>query len=226
MFEEDVELENKKSSFLPMLMIGVLVCAIGYGLFYVISDSQRKLTVEQATPLVLTQLTIMAPPMLEFHTGIVVYGMKENPSDPHFKLLAKAGLITAKPMGRPNEKISITLTDKGKHLLDSIPGVKKKDDKDNTVDYQVPLAVRKFDKVSGVTMQGSTHAVVDYTWLWEPNEMGKVLDASGSLLKSMGTYERQTMIDKFGAKFYTTAGPQTARLGVGYSSDKGWQIGQ
>ena len=225
MFEEDVALEKKQSSFIPMALIVILLGTIGYGIYYVISDSQRKLTVEEATPLAQSLLVRFNPPILDFHTGNVAYGMKENPSDPHFKLLAKAGLITVKPVGDPRLKINVTLTDKGKAILDGIPGTKKKDDKDNTVEYMVPLASRTLGKVSGVTMQGSTHAVVAYTWTWNPNDLGKVLDADSALMKSMGTYERQTLIDKYGAKFYTSAGPQSAKLAAEYAGGK-WQVTQ
>jgi len=217
MFEEDLELEKKNSSFIPMALIAILLCAIGYGIYYVVSDSQRKLTVEQATPLAQAQTGQMKAPVLEFHTGNVSYGMKENPSDPHFKLLAKAGLVTVKPVGDPRLKINVALTDKGKALLESIPGMKQKDDKDNTVDYVVPLANHKFTQVTGVTMQGTTHALVDYTWVWEPNELGKMLDADGPLVKAFTVWERQTLIDKYGAKFYNNGEQQKARLAAEFA---------
>ena len=44
-------------------------------------------------------------------------------------------------------------------------------------------------------------------------------------MKSMGTYERQTLIDKYGAKFYTSAGPQSAKLAAEYAGGK-WQVTQ
>lgn len=225
MFEEELELEKKNSSLIPMLLVGAVLCAIGYGIYYFITDTARKLSVEQATPLAQAVVKQMKPPVLDFHTGTVVYGMKENPSDPHFKLLAKAGLVTVKPVGDPRLKINVTLTDKGKQLIESIPGVQKKDDKENTVEYMVPLADHTFDKVSKVTMQGTTHAVVDYSWTWSPNELGKLLDADGELVKSFGVWERQTLIDKYGAKFYTSAGPQSTKLAAEFDHGKGaWKI--
>ncbi len=225
MFEEDLELEKKQSSIIPMALIAILLCAIGYGVYYVIHDSQRKLTVEEATPLAQAAVTAMKAPTLEFHTGTVVYGMKENPSDPHFKLLAKAGLVTVKPVGDPRLKINVALTEKGKALIEGVPGMTKKADKD-TVDYLVPLATHKFNKVEGVTMQGTTHAIVGYSWTWEPNDLGKVLDSDSPLVKSMGSYERQTLIDKYGAKFYGSAGPQKTRLAAEFTSGKGWALTQ
>jgi hypothetical protein len=45
-------------------------------------------------------------------------------------------------------------------------------------------------------------ARVEFTWAWEPNQRGEPLDAGGPLVKSFNTWDRRTLIDNHGAKFY------------------------
>ena len=72
------------------------------------------------------------------------------------------------------------------------------------------------------TMANPSHAIVEFTWKWEPNQLGEAFDASGPLVKSFNTWERGTLIQKYAADFYHANPVRTtvtlAKVG------KGWQI--
>ena len=115
------------------------------------------------------------------------------------------------------------LTAAGKKMLDEIPGVvNSKDPKGDSVQHILPIAERKLVGTPKVTMSGMGRATAEFTWTWEPNKMGELLDASGPLVKSFSTWDRATLIDKYGAKFYHG---ETNKVTTAYvRGDKGWQI--
>jgi hypothetical protein len=80
--------------------------------------------------------------------------------------------------------------------------VRKTRESDNTDLYVVPLAERRLVAISKVTMINIERATVEFQWKWEPNKLGNLFDASGSLVKSFNTWDRATLIDKYGASFY------------------------
>ena len=125
-------------------------------------------------------------------------------------------------MGPYNTITPVELTQQGQHLLDEIPGVTKGSEKDGTVVYSVPLADRKLISVTKVNMVNPTRALVDVTWKWEPNKLGNLFDASGSMVKGFNTWDRATLIQKYGADFYH-AGPTQVTLSM-MKGDNGWQI--
>jgi hypothetical protein len=45
-------------------------------------------------------------------------------------------------------------------------------------------------------------ARAEFTWAWQPNSFGELLDASGNLVRSFNTWDRSTLIGKYGPKFY------------------------
>jgi hypothetical protein len=65
-------------------------------------------------------------------------------------------------------------------------------------------------------------ATAEFTWGWEPNKMGDLLDASGPLVKSFNTWERGTLIDKYNAKFYHGAGTKAVMAFI--RTEQGWQV--
>jgi hypothetical protein len=82
-----------------------------------------------------------------------------------------------------------------------------------------------------VPMSPSFPSPNDRWWAWlgpnshglgSPNKMGELLDASGTLVKSFSTWDRGTLIDKYGAKFYHDA-PSKAVMAF-LKGDKGWQV--
>jgi hypothetical protein len=73
-----------------------------------------------------------------------------------------------------------------------------------------------------VTMTGMRRATAEFTWAWEPNKMGDLFDASGPLVKSFNTWDRGTLIDKYGAKFYHAT--PTKVIMAFFKADKGWPV--
>jgi hypothetical protein len=202
MFEAEVALE-KRSSILPfLLMLCLLAVVLGGVVWFGVQMWQRKpLTAEQAGPIVATALQHLGPSVTRFRTGLVTPGGDVKPGDPNYRLLAKAGLVKlAKPA--KGGSVQVTLTPQGEQMLAGISGVKKSQEKDGTTSYQVPLANKQLVGVTGVTMSGINMAAVAYTWKWAPNPLADVFDAGGPLLKSFNTWDRQNLINKYGAAFY------------------------
>ncbi len=146
--------------------------------------------------------------------------MDDRPGDPHYRLLEKVGIV--KLQKAKGGASIVALTPKGEALLKQILGVKESKEKDGTEAYVVPLAERKLVTVSNVTMTGTGRAKVQFTWQWETNALGESFDASGPALKSFNTWDRGTLIQKYGAAFYHEA-PKAVVIAV-EKADKGWQL--
>ena len=73
-----------------------------------------------------------------------------------------------------------------------------------------------------VTMTGMGRATAEFTWGWEPNKLGEMLDASGPLVKGFTTWDRGTLIDKYGVKFYH--GEPTKAVMAFIRGDNGWKV--
>ncbi len=139
---------------------------------------------------------------------------------PHYKLLAKIGIVTTKPKGY--NSLYVTLTDSGEKLLSTIGGVQKATNPDKTVTYLVPLAERKLVDINKVTMIKPHLAKVEYTWKWVPNRLGNEFDASGSLVKSFNSWDRATLIKTYGADFFGAA-PTKASIVLMETNDGTWK---
>lgn len=200
MFEQEVELEKHESSVVPILLIvTMIVCIVGVAGYYVWQNKQ-VLSTADAGNAISTILRQQGPTTLRFHVGMVKPSVAERPEDPHYRLLEKAGLVK---LGKAsNGAVPVTLTSDGQKLLAEIPNVSKVKEKDGTDLYVVPLADRRLLDISKVTMNSPTRATVIYSWKWEPNRLGNLLDASGSMVKSFNTWDRSKLIDKYGANFY------------------------
>ncbi len=118
--------------------------------------------------------------------------------------------------------MQVALTPEGEKRISAFPALKKKEDKDGTMLYVVPLATRALVKVDNIKKLSPSSAQVAYTWKWQPNELGKDFDASGPAVQAFSTYERAVLIQKYGADFYR-AQPQdvTVKLVKLYN---GWQF--
>ncbi len=220
MFESELELEKKQSSFGPLLMVTVLVVMIVGGLAWFIYQQRRGLPMEEATAAINKILTDKGPALVRFHTGEVPPVMDDQPSDPQYRLLEKAGLITIGKMKGVTTPIALTADAETKFA--AIPGYKKRDDGDKETLHIVPLATRKLVSIDKVTMVNAQTAKVDYTWKWVPNAIGDIFDASGDHVKGFGTWERSTLIQKHGADFYH--GDPTKMEVVLTRGDQGWSI--
>jgi hypothetical protein len=219
MFEQEMQMEKRQSTIVPLLLIvGLIVGIVGVA-FYFLAQSRKVLTAAEATPVIQRSVENQPPATVHFRVGTLSTDSSEDPSKPHYRLLEKAGYIK---IGKAvKDKIVVSLTPEGQAFLDGIVGVEhvRKDGNDN---YTLPLARRQFIQVGKITMQPPGKAVVEYTWKWEPTKAGDLFDAEGSLVKSFGTYERSTLIEKYGANTYHAAPSTTAVLVV--QSDKGWEV--
>ncbi len=220
MFEAEMEMEKKSSSWLALVLIVALGAAVLAVVGYFIYQSKAgKLTPDQAATILSDSLKARTA-VLQFHTGTVVPSVNDKPTDPHYRLLEKAGILKL-ANGKGQAKV-ITLTAAGEKLLTAFPEFKPEKEDDGTLLYAVPLGRRKLVAVTSVTMNGLSAATVAYTWQWEPSQLGDIFDADSDGFKKMAVWDRQTLIDKYGADYYH-AGPNRATINF-LKGDKGWQI--
>jgi len=220
MFEQEIEMEKKESSIVPLLLIVTLIVAVVGVALYFVAESRKVLTTAEAAPVILASIENQGPPTLRFATGSLTAGGHEDPHDPHYRLLDKAGYLK---IGKPvKDKTPVALTPEGEAFLADVAGVKKSKNKDGNDEYAVPLARRKLVEIGKITMLNPNKAMVEYTWKWEPNKAGDLFDASGPAVKAFNTWERSNLIEKRGANFYHDA-PTKVVVGVSRGS-KGWQI--
>lgn len=221
MFEQEIEMEQRQSSVVPLLLIIAMILAfVGVAAYYVIQN-QKTLPAAEAALLIDQSLKADGPATIHFESGKVVASVQERPQDANYRLFEKAGLLK---LGKDNGHFTpVELTAAGKKMLDEIPGVTNtKGTKGDSVEHLVPIAERKLVGTPKVTMTGMGRATAQFTWVWEPNKMGELLDASGPLVKSFSTWDRATLIDKYGAKFYHGEPNKVTTAFV--RGDKGWQI--
>ena len=220
LFAAEIEMESKSSNFFPVLLISGLIFVVGGTIFYFVKGARDVLTTPVATTTVNQILEARGPATVRFSAGTVVSSINEKPLDPHYKLLAKAGVIATKPKGA--NALIVTVTGPGENLLGGINGVQKQKNPDGTTTYLVPLATRKLVSVDKVTMIKPHLAQVDYTWKWEPNRLGEQFDASGSLVQSFSTWDRATLIKSYGVDFYDAA-PAKASLVLMEANNGTWK---
>lgn len=221
MFEAEIELE-KRSSFLPLLLLMSLLAAIVGIATYVIFQVRERtpLTAQAASGIVVAALQGPGPAIIHFRTGLVISSVNEKPGDPHYRLLEKAGIV--KLAKTPRGPVLVSLTPAGERLITRIPGFKKWKETDGTFSYQVPLAQRQLVSIVSVRMDAVNNATVEYSWKWSPNQLGDVFDAGGSLVKEFNLWDRQTLINKYEADFYNGS-PMKSTLALA-RTDQGWRI--
>jgi hypothetical protein len=221
MFEAEVEME-RRSSFLPMLLMVCLVAGIIGMVTYVVFQVRSKtpLSAQEANGVVTAALQGPGAAIIHFRSGLVVSSVAEKPGDPNYRLLEKAGIVKLAKAPRGAELISVTPG--GEKLVTAIPGFKKWKEPDATFTYQVPLAQRQLVSIANITMIGVNNATVEYTWKWVPNQLGDVFDAGGPLVKGFNLWDRQTLINKYEADFYH-ASPMKSTLALA-RTDQGWKI--
>jgi len=221
MFEQEMEMEKRQSSVVPLLLIVALTLGIvGVAAYYII-ESRKVLTMPEASSLSLQVIESQGPATLSFHTGMVHESVSERTQDPHYRLLEKIGVLK-----RGNAKgwvTPIALTPKGEQLLSQISGVQKSKESDGTEAYVVPLAERKLIGVSRVLMTGTGRATVEFSWQWQANPLGESFEASGPTVQSFNTWDRATLIQKYGANFYHQ-GPKKVAFAAVKTDKNGWQL--
>ena len=220
MFEQELELEKRTSSIVPLLLIVSLIVAIAGVSVYFVLESRKVLSSAEVSPIVQSSIESFTPVTLHFATGLLKSEVDQKPHDPHYRLLEKQGYLK---IGKDvNWKTPVALTPKGEAWLAQIPGVKKSTNKDNNAQYAVPLAERKLAEVGKITMLSPSKATVQYSWKWETTKGGELFDAAGLAVKAFNTWDRSTLIDKYGANFYHVAPTKVSVLLV--KNAKGWEI--
>jgi hypothetical protein len=219
MFEQELEMEEREASAIPLLLIVILILAIvGVAGFYLWQNTQVLTRQEAST--VLSAVEAQRPATIQFHVGRVTPSVAVKPHDPNYRLLEKAGLLK---LGKDQGRITpVTLTPQGERQFQQIAGVRKTKEADGSESYTVPIADRKVVEISNIIMINPSHAIVDFTWKWEPNQLGEVFDASGPMVKSFNTWERGALIEKYGANFYH-ANPAKTTLALA-KVGKRWEI--
>ncbi len=224
MFEEELEFEKKEGGgFGPVIVIVLMVALIVGGIGYVVWQGTRTLKPDEATKVLTAALQQQKPASVRFQTGHLTYSNSvDSLTDPQYKLLEKLGIVTIKK--EKDGSMQVALTPDGEKRISASPELKKKEDKDGTILYVVPLATRVLVKVEKINKLNPNSAQVEYTWKWQPNELGKDFDASGPAVQAFGTYERSMLIQKYGADFYSGK-PQdvTVKMVKLYN---GWQLAQ
>jgi hypothetical protein len=222
MFEQEIEMEQKSSSVVPLLLILALVAVIVGTAGYWFVQSRKVLTQSDASAVVTAILKAQGPAVLKFHTGAVKPSINEKPRDPHYKLLEKAGMLKVAQV-KGKDVYNIALTPKGEKELTAFPEFQKAEEKDGTLGLAVPLARRQLLEITKVTMNGPSMARVEYSWKWEPTPVGDLFDANGQLIKSFNLWDTQALIEKYGANFYHGDAKKVAVTVV--KTDKGsWQV--
>ncbi len=220
MFEAEVEMEKKSSNWLPLLLIILLAGGVLGGVGYLIYQSKTgKLTPEQAAA-VITESLSARPATFSFHAGTVAPSVLEQPADPHYRLLEKAGYVKIAPAKGLAKHITVTAA--GEKALSAFPEFKPSKETDGTTAYTVPLATRKLVTVSNITMNGLSAAVVEYTWKWEPNQMGDLFDAGSDAFNKFPVWDRQKLIEKYGADYFH-GDPKKVTVRM-LKTDKGWKL--
>jgi len=220
MFEQELELEKRTSSIVPLLLIVALIVAIAGVSLYFVLESRKVLTNAEVSPVILATLESQPPVTLHFATGLLKSEVDQKPHDPQYRLLEKEGYLK---IGKEvNWKTPVALTSKGEAWLAEIPGVKKSKNKDDNDEYAVPLAERKLTEIGKITMLSPSKATVEYSWKWQTTKGGDLFDAAGPAVKAFNTWDRSTLIDKYGANFYHTAPTKVTVLVA--RDTKGWAV--
>jgi hypothetical protein len=223
MFEQELEMEKRESSIVPLLLIVAMILLILGIAGYYVMQSRKVLSMQEATQVAASVLKEQGPATIRFHTGLIKSSVNDNPHGPHYRLLEKAGLVQlGKDQGPYKTDVPVGLTVQGNELLKRIDGVSKATEKDGTEVYLVPVAERRLGNVSNIKMLSPTRATVAITWNWKTNTLGDLLDASGPMVKSFNTWDRATLIQKYGADFYHAAPAEVTLLLA--KTDSGWQI--
>jgi hypothetical protein len=220
LFAAEVEMEKKSSSLGPLIMVLALVAVVGGTIFYFIKTAREVLTQPVAQVAINNILKAQGEGRITFSVGTVVSSVNEKPNDPHYKLLAKAGILDVKQ--KSYNTIIATVTSAGQRVLSDIPGVEKGKNPDGNVTYRVPLATRKLVQIDKITMIKPHLAKVDYAWKWDPNRLGKEFDASGELVHNFNTWDRGTLIKSYGVDFYGAA-PTKASVVLMETKDGEWK---
>lgn len=222
MFEAEIEMDKKSSSFGPVLFIAILVLSIAGGIFYVVRESKKAMSETEASQIMTSILKTKGPATLHFRTGHVVQTVEEKPFDPQYKLLEKAGLIKT---AKKDNGLQVVLTSAGEKVLTDTPGVTRTKRAEGGESITVPLANRKLVAITKLDVVSPSRANVTYTWKWETTKLGDVFDASSALVSTFNVWERGTLIKDYGVDFYH-ADAKTDQFKFVRGNKDGWSIAE
>jgi len=119
MFEAELEMEKKQGGgFGPVLIIVLMVLVVFGGVGYLVWQGRQTLKPEEAAPIITAAWMEKGPAKVTFHTGLVTPDVNETTSDPHYRLMAKLGLITTKPA--KNGSLQADLTPEGEGVVTTV----------------------------------------------------------------------------------------------------------
>ncbi len=161
MFEQEIEMEKRQSTAVPLLLIiGLIVGLVGVAGYFLV-QSRKVLSPTEAVQVVNDVLKAQGPTTVPFHIGEVKERSDESVKDARYRLLQKSGVINiGKTRG---EKTPVSLTPQGEDLLKQIAGVTRIKNDDGEEALVVPLATRQLVEVLKVKMNGPERAAIQYT---------------------------------------------------------------
>lgn len=220
MFEAEEQIESR-SYLLHLVIVVIVVVAVAGGVVYYFVKQQKPLSSEQAAAVITNLLNSRGSSIVQFSVGNVTRGRQDDPTNPQYKLLEKAGFIKTRPGA--GGAVQVTVTPLGNSTFSQFPEFKKAKGSDGAEGYTVPLAKRELAEVVKITPNGPSTATVVYTWKWAPNAVGEVFDANGKLVQQFATWQRQALIQKFGADFYHGQ-PTSAKVVLVRADKNTWRI--
>ncbi len=224
MFEEEIQLENEakalsfKNPFLYIFLVVILIIgSVGYFIF----KSQKDLSPDQAKPVITSAMKARGPAYVHFRVGAIKSSIDEKPRDPHYRLLEKLGFV--KLANGKDNSVVVSLTPLGEGTFAKLPEFRKVNKPDGTQAFDVPLATRELVAIKSVTMINPSNARVEYEWKWVPNKVGESFDATSEAVQKFNTWDRATLINKYGVDFYKQSQTTTVNMVLGKD---GWKIAE
>ncbi len=222
MFEEEIAMEKKSSSFGPLLIIAAVALAIGSVVFFLVREMRKGMTQEEAVAAATQIVQKRGPAVVRFRTGLLFQSADVKPNDPNYKVLERAGLIkTAKGKDGGTK---VDLTPAGEQLLKDVPGVTKKERSEST-EYTLPLAARTLLTVSDLKVPTGNTASFVYTWKYEPTKAGEIFNAAGPYAAKLTQWERINLIKDYGADYFYENTQPPVKVSL-VRTDKGWQVAE
>src|ERR1700747_610571 len=93
MFEQEIEMEQRQSSVVPLLLIIAMILAFVGVAAYDVIENQKTLPAVEASSLIEQSLKADGPATIHFESGKVVASVQERPQDANYRLFEKAGLV-------------------------------------------------------------------------------------------------------------------------------------
>ncbi len=223
MFEDEIKMEEKSSNWVPMAMALGLVLVLAGGIIYFVLEAKRSVSETEAAQVATALLKAQGPEQVHFHVGQLKPSVDEKLTDPHYRLLDKIGVVK---VGKPDKKgiVPVVLTPEGKAMLEACGNTAEKN-ADGSQGMTVTLANRKLVKVTKVEMLSPGRARIDYEWIWEPTQLGSDFDVNSKYVTAMSSWDRLTLIQKYGVDYYADAKPKTDTVAVVWDeAHKSWKL--